>query len=154
MAARAERVATTEKGAAPKNDPLPDLHYPNDLGNPPVALPLQAISGRSYEPLGLPTSKIIVGFLVVSTCVILYLIFFNKTSEEIQVVGQSQPVVPAVITEDTTTTPAEPVSTIGDSMVLTLTAKEEVWVSVTLDEKPGFRGTLEAGMSKTFTAAN
>jgi hypothetical protein len=51
----------TEKGAVPKNDPFPDLRDPNDLGNPPVALPLQAISGRSYEPLGLPTSKIIVG---------------------------------------------------------------------------------------------
>jgi hypothetical protein len=101
------------------------------------------------------TSKIIVGFLVVATCVILYLIFFNTTSEELQVVGQSQPVVPVFEKEDTTVdTTAAPVSAVGDSMTLTLTAKEQVWISITPDDRPGYRGMLEAGMSKTFVAGN
>lgn len=99
-------------------------------------------------------SKIIVGFLVVATCVILYLIFFDTTSKEIQVVGQSQPVAPEVRTEDTNVVTAPPVSSVGDSMSLTLTAKEQVWISVTPDSRGGFRGTLEPGMSKTFIAAN
>jgi transcriptional regulator with XRE-family HTH domain len=100
------------------------------------------------------TSKIIVGFLVVATCVILYLIFFNTTSKEIQIVGQSQPVVPEIVKEDTVADTVAPVSAVGDSMILTLTAKEQVWVSITPDDRTGYRGMLEAGMSKTFVAAN
>lgn len=105
-------------------------------------------------------SKIVVGSLVVATLVVLYLVFFNKSSDELQVVGQSQPVVlqahknPPSVEDTVETSPVIAPASTGDSMVLTLSAKEPVWISVTPDDRTGFRGTLEAGMSRTFVAAN
>lgn len=100
-------------------------------------------------------SKIVIGLLVVATSIILYFIFFNTSTKQLQIVGQSQPSAVSAETHDSAEE-SEPAATLGagDSMVLVLTAKEKVWVSVTPDNHPGYRGMIEAGTTKTFIAAN
>lgn len=106
------------------------------------------------------STKIIVGLLIVIAAVVGYSVVTKRSKlppPEPVVTEQTKPeskqikkTPPAIVkTADT----AAVVPTASDSaLMFNLTAKEDVWVSVTPDVGNGFRGTMKAGETKSFSA--
>ncbi|MBS1904677.1 MAG: helix-turn-helix domain-containing protein [Bacteroidetes bacterium] len=109
------------------------------------------------------STKVIVGLLIVIAAVVAYSVISKRAkntppepvvTEAPKVETKQPPAKPAPTAEkkkDTTAAAAVP-PPVDSSLKFTLTAKEDVWVSVTPDVGNGFRGTMKAGETKQFSA--
>jgi hypothetical protein len=103
-------------------------------------------------------TKTIIGLLIVIAAVVGYSIITKKTTQPTAVIEPEQktsvkppeqkikPVIPSK--KDSASVIAPP----NDSLIFTITAKENVWVSISPDVGKGFRGDLAKGEIKRFPA--
>lgn len=161
-----EPIARTESEGAPqpeRRQPTQRLDLDKEVRReaesyePPESEEYEAHTGTSRS------TKIIVGLLIVIAAVVGYSVVSKRSKApppEPVVTEQTKPQPEAAVKKPVVTPPKKVDSSAAvvaakpadSSLTFAITAKEDVWVSVTPDVGNGFRGTMKAGETRVFPA--